>query len=409
MMPGDVLISTERLSKKFCKSLSLSLRYGASDVLAALRGASAERPDLRAHEFWALQDVSFQLRRGECLGLVGANGSGKSTLLKILNGLIKPDVGSVTIRGRVGALIELMAGFNPVLTGRENVYVNGAIIGMSRIEIDRKLSAIVDFAELQQFIDAPVQSYSSGMKVRLGFAVAAQMEPDILLIDEVLAVGDISFRIKCLNRISEILPRVALIFVSHSMEQIARVATSVLVLDGGRVALLSDAVAKGIDIYNRLGSAASELRSGSGQATVFRVRLSSQRNGSEESLRPLAIRHGDSLAVSFDVSMTKAVAWPVLKILLFRREAIGFPQVEFATDRSEFVPPSALEYTVRAQLPPLPLNAGPWFVSIVIADRGSKEVLVRLDQAAAFIVEHEYFSWASCLLEAHWEAKAQGS
>lgn len=190
---------------------------------------------LRDKEFWAVKDISFELRRGECLGLIGHNGAGKSTLLKILNGLINPDAGKVTIKGRVGALIELGAGFNPILSGRENIYNNGAILGFSKKEIDSKLEEIIAFAELEEFIDMPVQNYSSGMKVRLGFAVAAQMEPDVLIIDEVLAVGDVSFRAKCYERISELMKSCCVILVSHSMPQISKICTSSILLHKGEI------------------------------------------------------------------------------------------------------------------------------------------------------------------------------
>ena len=194
-MAEEVLVKAENLSKKFCKDLKTSLWYGLQDLLPG-RHKDREETRLRPKEFWALKDINFELRRGECLGLIGHNGAGKSTLLKILNGLINPDAGQVTMRGRVGALIELGAGFNPILTGRENIYNNGAVLGFTRKEINEKIEAIIDFAEIRDFIDMPVQNYSSGMKVRLGFSVAAQMEPDVLIIDEVLAVGDIGFRHK---------------------------------------------------------------------------------------------------------------------------------------------------------------------------------------------------------------------
>lgn len=162
----EVLVKVEGLGKKFCKDLKTSLWYGLKDLVTGMRGNRGER-QLRPKEFWAVKDVSFELRRGECLGLIGHNGAGKSTLLKVLNGLINPDAGKVTIKGRVGALIELGAGFNPILTGRENIYNNGAVLGFSRQEIDEKLNDIIAFAELEEFIDMPVQNYSSGMKVRL--------------------------------------------------------------------------------------------------------------------------------------------------------------------------------------------------------------------------------------------------
>ena len=201
-MNNDVLICVEGVSKKFCRDLKRSLWYGVKDAVSDVFGREGST-DLRRDEFLAVNDVSFEVRRGECLGLVGRNGAGKTTLLKMLNGLIKPDHGRIEMRGRVGALIALGAGFNPILTGRENIYVNGSVLGLSRKEIDRKLEDIINFAEIGDFIDLPVQSYSSGMQVRLGFAVATAMEPDILLLDEVLAVGDDAFRSKCFDRKSE--------------------------------------------------------------------------------------------------------------------------------------------------------------------------------------------------------------
>jgi len=208
------------------------------DMGAELVGGSRQHDILRPEEFWAVNDVSFELRRGECLGLIGRNGAGKTTLLRMLNGLIKPDHGKIEMRGRVGALIALGTGFNPILTGRENIYVNGSVLGLTKREIDEKIEDIIDFAEIRDFIDAPVQSYSSGMQVRLGFAVATALEPDVLLLDEVLAVGDGAFRTKCFVRISALLRNAAVIFVSHSEEQLTRICTSGIVLKQGTVAHL---------------------------------------------------------------------------------------------------------------------------------------------------------------------------
>lgn len=233
-MSDDVLIKVENVSKKFCRTLKRSLWYGVQDVFGEVTGQQGDRDALRPGEFWSVRDVSFELRRGECLGLIGPNGAGKSTLLKMLNGLIKPDQGRITIRGRVGALIELGAGFNPILTGRENIYINGAVLGFSKAEIDRKLEAIIDFSELEEFIDSPVQSYSSGMRVRLGFSIAAQMEPEVLLIDEVLAVGDIGFRSKCYMRMADLVEKCAVIFVSHQMYFVNRMSTSAMLLNRGQ-------------------------------------------------------------------------------------------------------------------------------------------------------------------------------
>jgi lipopolysaccharide transport system ATP-binding protein len=231
---GEVLIQVDGVGKRFCRDLKRSLWYGMKDIASDCFAGSQASASLRKDEFWALKDVSFQLRRGECLGLIGANGAGKTTLLRILNGLIKPDSGEVRIRGRVGALIALGAGFNPVLTGRENIYVNAAVLGLSKKETDAQLEAIIAFADIGPAIDAPVQTYSSGMTVRLGFAVAAHLEPDILLIDEVLAVGDAAFRYKCFAQINKLLQRsTAIILVSHNQNNLLRVGTHGIVLENG--------------------------------------------------------------------------------------------------------------------------------------------------------------------------------
>jgi ABC-type polysaccharide/polyol phosphate transport system ATPase subunit len=234
-MHGDVLVRVEGVRKKYCRTLKESLWYGMSDLAAEVLGGGTAHDRLRAAEFWAVDGVSFELRRGESLGLIGPNGAGKTTLLKMLNGLIKPDAGRISIRGRVGALLALGAGFHLLLTGRENIFINGAVLGLTRKQIEQKLDEIIDFAGIGDFIDSPVQSYSSGMKVRLGFAVATALEPDVLLIDEVLAVGDAAFRSKCYNRIDRLRERSAVILVSHSMEHVGRVCTSGLVLHGGAV------------------------------------------------------------------------------------------------------------------------------------------------------------------------------
>src|SRR4051794_37523007 len=225
-MADDVLVRVEGLSKKFCRSLKKSLWYGMIDMSREIvpfgRDDSGSGHPLRADEFWAVNGVSFELRRGECLGLIGRNGAGKTTLLRMLNGLIKPDQGRIEMRGTVGALIALGAGFNPVLTGRENIYVNAAVLGMAKQFVDSKIDEIIDFAEIREFINSPVQTYSSGMNVRLGFAVAAILiKPDILFLDEVLAVGDIGFAIKCLNTVRRISTKSAVVFVSHNMQQIS--------------------------------------------------------------------------------------------------------------------------------------------------------------------------------------------
>ena len=191
---------------------------------------------LAPEEFWVLNDVSFQLRKGETLGIIGHNGAGKSTMLKHLSGIMEPTRGSITVNGRLSALIEVGAGFHPDLTGRENVFLNGVILGMTRAEIKRKFDEIVEFAGLEEFIDTPVKRYSSGMFARLGFSVAAHLEPDILVIDEVLSVGDFAFQRKGLEKMRAIAKSGAtVIFVSHNLQAVAEFCQRGILLERGRI------------------------------------------------------------------------------------------------------------------------------------------------------------------------------
>ena len=231
---SETLITVEGVSKKFCRSLKKSLWYGLQDLGREITGRRhGGNGELRPDEFWAVKDVSFELKRGECLGLIGRNGAGKTTLLRMLNGLIKPDTGRIEMRGRVGALIALGAGFNPILTGRENIHVNASVLGLSKHEIIAKIDEIIDFAEIREFIDMPVQSYSSGMAVRLGFAVASTLNPDILILDEVLAVGDLNFQSKCFQRIGKLVENSAVILVSHYPHHIKKMCDRALLLERG--------------------------------------------------------------------------------------------------------------------------------------------------------------------------------
>jgi lipopolysaccharide transport system ATP-binding protein len=249
-MSEEVLIKVENVKKKFCRSLRRSLQYGMQDIAADLMGWRMN-PELRRGEFYAVDDISFELHRRECLGVIGKNGAGKTTLLKMLNGLIKPDAGKITVKGQVGALIALGAGFNPLLSGRENIYVNGAILGMRRAEIIAKLEDIIDFAELREFIDAPVQSYSSGMIVRLGFAIAIHCHPDSLLLDEVLAVGDTAFQTKCFNTLNDLRNRgIGFILVSHNLSSIDAFCDRVVYLKHGRSVFVGSTQAA-LAEYNR--------------------------------------------------------------------------------------------------------------------------------------------------------------
>jgi ABC-type polysaccharide/polyol phosphate transport system ATPase subunit len=230
------VIHAEKLSKRY--RLGERERYHAlRDVLArAVRSPLSLLRRLQPETFWALQDVSLNVCQGEVLGLIGRNGAGKTTLLKVLSRITRPTAGWAEIHGRVGSLLEVGTGFHPELTGRENTFLSGAILGMSKREITRKFDEIVAFAELEKFIDTPVKHYSSGMYVRLAFAVAAHLEPEILLVDEVLAVGDLEFQKKCLGKMSEVSKGGrTIVFISHQMSQIRRLCERVIWIEGGGI------------------------------------------------------------------------------------------------------------------------------------------------------------------------------
>ena len=241
---SDAIIQVENLGKRYqIKHQAERQRYTAlRDVIAenARRLFSrSQTSDLRpptSEDFWALKDVSFEVKQGEVVGIIGRNGAGKSTLLKILSRITEPTTGSIRLRGRVASLLEVGTGFHPELTGRENVFLNGAILGMHRAEIKRKFDEIVEFAEVEKFLDTPVKRYSSGMYVRLAFAVAAHLEPEILIVDEVLAVGDAQFQKKCLGKMQEVSQGGrTVLFVSHNMDAVNRLCGSAVLLEQGLV------------------------------------------------------------------------------------------------------------------------------------------------------------------------------
>jgi lipopolysaccharide transport system ATP-binding protein len=284
------VVQVEHLGKRFRISGTQpryrALRDSVADVFTApfrraravLQGRAVEGSD---QEFWALDDVNFEVRRGEVVGILGHNGAGKSTLLKLLARITPPTKGKITLDGRVGSLLEVGTGFHPELSGRDNIYLNGAILGMRRAEIGRKLGDIVQFAEVEQFLDTPVKHYSSGMYMRLAFAVAAHMEPEILIVDEVLAVGDVAFQKKCLGKMEEVSRQGrTVLFVSHNMPAVRALCQRCLLLKKGRVVM--DGRASAVISHYQKESAGAEigantavgnprLRRGSGDARFTHV------------------------------------------------------------------------------------------------------------------------------------------
>jgi len=250
---SDIAIRTENLGKQYRIGVP-AIRYQTlRDSLNTFLRAPFKRGRAQANAsqgmIWALKDVSFEVRQGQVLGVIGKNGAGKSTLLKILSRVTDPSSGYAEIRGRVGSLLEVGTGFHPELTGRENIYLNGAILGMKRAEIERKFDEIVAFSEVDKFIDTPVKRYSSGMYLRLAFAVAAHLEPEILVVDEVLAVGDAEFQRKCLGKMNEVAQQGrTVLFVSHNMSAILRLTEETIVIDHGQI-VMRDKTPQAVDYY----------------------------------------------------------------------------------------------------------------------------------------------------------------
>lgn len=395
MEEKEVLIKVEGLSKKFCKDLKTSLWYGVKDLASNVFG-NTEKRELRDQEFWAVKDINFDLRRGECLGLIGHNGAGKSTLLKILNGLINPDEGKVTIRGKVGALIELGAGFNPILSGRENIYNNGAVLGFTKDEIDAKVEEIIDFAEIREFIDMPVQNYSSGMKVRLGFAVAAQMEPDVLIIDEVLAVGDLGFILKCFKTIDQILPNTAMVFVSHSMPMVSRICNQIILMDHGISEFQGIDVGKAIDLYyQRFAQNESNIVFDDGSIALDTVEIigsSTVMNGITQ------INWLDELKIYFKFKNIKLNDTPKFFISIYDKEQrpVGLFKANDINSRINFNN-QYIEFSLSHKN--VQLSKGIYSLSVSIAKMHSAEPIYRINGVMSFQIMHNEQVWPPFLLD----------
>jgi len=385
---GEVLVRVQGVSKRFCRSLKKSLWYGVQDIASELVGRKYEH-ELRPDEVWAVKDVSFELRRGECLGLIGRNGAGKSTLLRILNGLIRPDQGRIEMNGRVGGLIALGAGFNPILTGRENIYVNGSILGLTKAEIDACFEEIIEFAEIGEFIDAPVQTYSSGMNVRLGFAVAAVLiKPDILLLDEVLAVGDIGFTIKCLNKIRELTANSSVIFVSHSMQFVSTFCNRVIVMKGGFSTIDTASIGEGIDQYLAQFSM-EESRAGTGDASISDVLLRNLDNN-DTGCQNFVIQQNSSLQIEFEVITDRKSK------LFLQIDTQGFVPILASVILNSSGEDLVLErgkHKVSLALGKLDFNAGSYSIVIGISDLNSHLTLLRYQSAASFRIVADKLVW----------------
>jgi ABC-type polysaccharide/polyol phosphate transport system ATPase subunit len=369
-MNNDIIMSVEKVSKKFCRSLKKSMVYGITDSMKNMVGLSSHSERLRANEFWAMEDVSFELKQGESLGLIGPNGSGKTTLLKMLNGIFWPDKGKISMRGRMGALISVGAGFHPLLTGRENIYINGAILGMNKAEVDKKFDSIVNFADIGDFLDSPVKHYSSGMFVRLGFAVAVHCEPEILLVDEILAVGDMNFQSKCIDRMEELGRKgTTKIYVSHDLNSVSRICKKALYLSGGKVKGYGE-LAEVIGQYKKdvlqdmkeNSTKNHEVRYGTQELEIVKVEFTDENDKIKE-----VFHRGEHFKAKISYLAHKDIVRPEFVIKFFSADGtlVSQPNTkDHKVTRESIKGAGVLEYSVSS----LPLNPGRYSVTVSIWD-----------------------------------------
>jgi ABC-type polysaccharide/polyol phosphate transport system ATPase subunit len=405
-MPAS-MISVENLSKRYLVGhreqrdgqhsytalrdvIGQELRNFGRKAGDLLRGRQVVQGDT-IEEFWALKDVNFEVRQGEVLGIIGRNGAGKSTLLKILSRITEPTKGRVTLRGRVASLLEVGTGFHPELTGRENIYLNGAILGMTRAEIRKKFDEIVAFAEVERFLDTPVKRYSSGMYVRLAFAVAAHLEPEILIVDEVLAVGDTEFQKKCLGKMDEVSRREGrtVLFVSHNLAAIAELANRAVLLKNGAVAF-DGPVSEAISAY----------LSGRPENPIY----VSPRDESHESpyiaraevltSRPNGTQHfGEPLEINVWVRHTCPMVQGCLGVhLIGQSQASATAVYAFPPDCIFGSEPGTT--LISFHIPTLRANIGKFHLQLYLSEPPTGKIYEMVDGVCGFeIVRHHFFHW----------------
>jgi lipopolysaccharide transport system ATP-binding protein len=386
---STAVIRGKGLGKRYKRGLSADpgLRHALDRFVKSPLGAFRRRKD---ETFWALKDVSLEVKEGEVLGLIGRNGAGKTTLLKILSRITKPTTGWAEIRGRVGSLLEVGTGFHPELTGRENAFLSGAILGMSKREIERKFDEIVAFAELEKFIDTPVKHYSSGMYVRLAFAVAAHLEPEILLVDEVLAVGDIRFQKKCLGKMGDVARAGrTVVLVSHNMAAINTLSSRVVMLKDGGIVFdgpAAEATARyyseSLDLAESGASLLDLPREGSGKALFSSIIIQPVSPAGE----PLEVAYpGCDLSIDVEVECRSEIADCLLAIIVY--DMNGFRVIDTNTaQKGEFVSMAAGQKArARFLLHDVLLKPGKYFVGLFLG-RHMMETIDHLEQAATLDV-----------------------
>ena len=371
---SDIVVRAENLSKVYQISASRK-RYGSlrEQIVERLTSLPRRRRAPASTAFCALKDASFEVKRGEVVGIVGRNGAGKSTLLKILARITEPTTGTAELHGRVGSLLEVGTGFHQELTGRENVYLNGAILGMRRTEITRKFDEIVAFSETDQFIDTPVKHYSTGMQMRLAFAVAAHLEPEILIIDEVLAVGDLSFQNKCLGKMQDVASEGrTVLFVSHNMGAVANLCMSGIWLDHGTVRVrgpVDDVLAAYIESVAGLhqNDPSHWRHQGTGEARFIDARLVDMRGETRATFGM-----GETLVVEFDVELARPLHSITMAVAINRADT-GLPVLDLISTDSgaSFTDVAAGKHRFSVEIPDCLLYPGSYSISLWVVMPGN--------------------------------------
>ena len=386
MSSRDMALSVRELSKAYTLVHNTENHTRAAEALLYKLRNPFKRAE-RKEEFRALQDVSFDIAQGEVVGIIGRNGAGKSTLLKIISRVTAPTTGEIRLYGRVGSLLEVGTGFHPELTGRENIYMNGAILGMTRREITRKFTDIVDFSGVESFLDTPVKRYSSGMYVRLAFAVAANLEPEILIVDEVLAVGDAEFQKKCLGKMSEVAGQGrTVLFVSHNMPTVLNLCSRVLLMQEGR--LVQDGSGEEIVaayMHNTAqGGAQVELGSHPGRTPGSEPILTSIGLRNKHDIPATSLRMGEDFTLELAYAADRPLSSPRCGIGLYNH--LGIRVVSFATffDGDYRAPEWSQAGTLRCDVNGCHLTPGLYFVTVTFGDAHSD--LDRIEQAFTFEV-----------------------
>jgi lipopolysaccharide transport system ATP-binding protein len=388
----DKAIEVSGLSKQYLIGAS---KRNSSDSLREWLSAKVRRSGYNAREelIWALKDVSFDVAHGEVVGVIGRNGAGKSTLLKILSRITEPTSGKVVLNGRVGSLLEVGTGFHPELTGRENIYLSGAILGMTRHEIARNFDEIVAFSEVEKFIDTPVKRYSSGMSVRLGFAVAAHLEPEILLIDEVLAVGDAAFQRKCLRKMDDVAKGGrTVLFVSHNMAMVRKICGRALLIDDGQlqsvgetsatVKQYADSMRGGEDQTVLAGVDRTKLDANLGAELIIRDIGLLALDGSSLRSRPV----GDGLRIQIHYTAPKKILAPGFIVMLRSYDGVELCRVSNMPISDYYIEELEGDGIVEVTFYMLPFTGGRYYISVGFTSRAGRAISQRWDDVAWFEV-----------------------